>query len=70
MDDLPFRIEQWDDADNRIEELIALVADHRVVVAAFAEAVKRRPGRIVTIRQKSRLLADSRRIGPTGVTGI
>jgi hypothetical protein len=28
---------------------------------AFEEAVKRRPGRIVTLRQKTRLLADSRR---------
>jgi hypothetical protein len=27
----------------------------------FEEAVKRRPGRIVTLRQKTRLLADSRR---------
>jgi hypothetical protein len=29
--------------------------------AAFDEAVKRRPGRIVTLRQKTRVLADSRR---------
>jgi hypothetical protein len=27
--DLPFRIEQWDDTDSRVDELIALVADHR-----------------------------------------
>jgi hypothetical protein len=26
-DDLPFRIELWDDADTRIEEVIALTAD-------------------------------------------
>jgi hypothetical protein len=58
--DLPFRIEQWDDADSRVEELIALVGGHRVAVAAFAEAVKRRPGRIVTLRQKTRVIADSR----------
>ena len=30
--DLPFRIEQWDDADSRVEELIALVGDHRVAI--------------------------------------
>jgi len=58
--DLPFRIEQWDDGDSRIEELIALVGDHRVAMAAFTEAVKRRPGRIVILRQKTRVLADSR----------
>jgi hypothetical protein len=40
--DLPYRIELWDDDDDRIEELIALVGDHAVARAAFAE-VKRRP---------------------------
>jgi hypothetical protein len=59
--DLPFRIELWDDTDSRVEELIALVGDHRVAMAAFAEAVKRRPGRIITLRQKTRVLADSRK---------
>ena len=40
---------------------IALTGDYRVARAAYEEAVKRRPGRIVTLRQKTRLLADSRR---------
>jgi hypothetical protein len=35
--------------------------DHSVARAAFSEAVKRRPGRIITLRHKSRVLADSRR---------
>ena len=59
--DLPYSVEQWDDADSHVEELIALTGDYRVARAAFEEAVKRRPGRIVTLRQKTRLLADSRR---------
>jgi hypothetical protein len=42
------------------EELIALTGDYRVARAAYEEAVKQRPGRIVTLRQKTRLLADSR----------
>jgi hypothetical protein len=29
----------WDDQDNNVEELIALVADHAVAQAAFSEAV-------------------------------
>jgi hypothetical protein len=57
--DLPYSVEQWD--DEYVEELIALTGDYRVARAAFEEAVKRRPGRIVTLRQKTRLLADSRR---------
>ena len=59
--DLPYSIELWDDADSHVEELIALTGDYRVARAAFDEALKRRPGRIVTLRQKARLLADSRR---------
>ena len=59
--DLPYSVELWDDADLHVEELIALTGDYRVARAAFDEAVKRRPGRIVTLRQKTRLLADSRR---------
>ena len=59
--DLPYMVEQWDDTDSHVEELIALTGDYRVARAAYEEAVKRRPGRIVTLRQKTRLLADSRR---------
>jgi hypothetical protein len=47
----------WDDADSHVEGLIALTGDYRVARAAHEEAVRRRPGRIVTLRQKTRLLA-------------
>jgi hypothetical protein len=57
--DLPYSVELWDDADSHVEEVIALTSDYRVARAAFDEAVM--PGRIVTLRQKTRLLADSRR---------
>ena len=57
--DLPYSVELWDDADCHVEEVIALTGDYRVARAAFDEAVM--PGRIVTLRQKTRLLADSRR---------
>jgi len=59
--DLPYLVEQWDDADSHVEELIALTGDYRVAWAAYEEAVRRRPGRIVTLRQKTRVLADSRK---------
>jgi hypothetical protein len=59
--DLPYSVELWDDNDPHVEELIALTGDYRVARAAYAEAVKRRPGRTITLRQKTRLLADSRR---------
>jgi len=58
--DLPYSVELCDNADSHVEELIALTGDYRVARAAFDEAVKHRPGRIVTLRQKA-MLADSRR---------
>jgi hypothetical protein len=57
----PFRLEMWDDDDTQVEELIALVTDHAVARAAFAETVQRRPGKLIILRQKLRVLADSRR---------
>ena len=59
--DLPYSVELWDEGDTRVEELIALTGDYNVARAAYQEAIKRRPGRIVTLRQKTRVLADSRR---------
>jgi hypothetical protein len=61
VQELPYRIELWDDGDTRVEELIALVGDHAVARAVFVEAVRRRPGKVIILRQKSRVLADSRR---------
>jgi len=39
-EDLPFRIELWDDADRHVEELIALAADFRTAQATYNDAVK------------------------------
>jgi hypothetical protein len=43
-----------------IRTFLFCAPSYRVARAAFDEAVKHRPGRIVTLRQKTRLLADSR----------
>ena len=59
--DLPFSVELWDEKDTHVEELIALTGDYGVARAAYEEAIRRRPGRIITLRQKTRVLAESRR---------
>ena len=58
--DLPFRIELWDDADRHIEEVMALASDFASACGAYDEAVKRRPGKLITPRQKARLIKRSR----------
>ena len=58
--DLPFRIELWDDQDQHVEELIALVGDFATAHSAYEEAIKRRPGKLVTLRQKVRVIRRSR----------
>jgi len=59
--DLPFSVQLWDENDQCVEELIALTADCGIARAAYEEALRKPPGRIVTLRQKTRILADSRR---------
>jgi hypothetical protein len=59
--DLPYSVELWDDRDMHVEELIALTGDYGIARAAYEEAIRRRPGRIITLRQEARVLADSRR---------
>ena len=59
-DDLPFCIELWDDADRHIEAVIALASDYASACGAYAEAVKRRPGKLITLRQKARVIKKSR----------
>ena len=58
--DLPFRIELWDDADRHVEEVIALASDFASACGAYDEAVKRRPGKLVRLRQKARVIKKSR----------
>jgi hypothetical protein len=39
-DDLPFRVELWDNKDSHIEEVIALASDYATARSAYEEAVK------------------------------
>ena len=57
-DDLPYRVDVWDDKDTHIEEIIALTSDY--ATAKYEEAVKRRPGRFITLREKARVIKSTR----------
>ena len=43
------------------EVVVAPTINYGVARAAYEEAIRRRPGRIITLRQKTRVLAESRR---------
>jgi len=55
-----FGIELWDDGDKHVDEVIALASDFSTAQGAYDEAVKRRPGRLITLRQKARVIKKSR----------
>ena len=46
--------------DQHVEELIALVGDFATAQHTYNEAVKRRPGKLITLRQKARVIKESR----------
>ena len=58
-DDLPYRVEVWDDKDSHIEEVIALASDYATARSAYEEAVKQ-TRQAITLRQKTRVIQKSR----------
>ena len=63
-DDLPYRVDVWDDKDAHIDSyrrVIALTSDYATAKGAYEAAVKRRPGRFVTLREKARVIHSTRR---------
>lgn len=59
-DSLAFRVEQWDEAGNRVEELIAAAGNVLVARAAYEAAVKLRPGTNITLRNHARVIERTR----------
>ena len=57
--DFHFRIDLWDDQDRLIEQVIALVSDLAVARAAYEAAVKAKPGKRITLRQRARIIDKS-----------
>ena len=57
-DDLPFRVEQWDVASARLEQILSASADLHLGRAAFSEAVRRRPGQHILVRHGTRVIEE------------
>jgi hypothetical protein len=57
LDDLEFRVEQWDAADAHVEELLAAAGNVTVARAAFDAAVQLRPQARIQLRHRARVIA-------------
>jgi hypothetical protein len=49
-----------DDKDLHVDEVIAQASDFFSASSAYDEAEKRRPGKLITLRQKARVIKKSR----------
>jgi len=56
-----FRIDLWDEFGNSIFEHLAGIEDSEVAKATYQAAVKRWPKAVITLRQRARIIYDSRR---------
>ena len=62
--DFAYRIDRLDPSGNVVQR-VADVDDLAVAVATYEAACKRWPGNCFTLRQGSRVIADSRQTQPT-----
>ena len=56
-DELPFRVELWDDARQNVETVLAIAAHGTIAYAAFYSAAKEYPHRYITLRHDNKILS-------------
>lgn len=56
-DDLPYKVEVWDEAGEYVEHVVAVSANPAVGFAAYYAAAREFPGRDITLRHKDRILS-------------
>lgn len=57
QDDLPYRVEVWDEAGKFVAQVVAVSANPAIGYAAYYAAAREFPGRDVTLRHKGRILS-------------
>ena len=61
-----FRIDRWVADGSALEEFVAGVSDYQVATTAYNAAAARWPKSAVTLRQGTRVLSETRLVGPRG----
>ncbi len=62
-EDLPYKVELWDEARQSVELLLAVTASGSIGYAAFYAATREYPNRYITLRHKNNVVS---RWNPTG----
>jgi hypothetical protein len=57
-EDLPYKVEIWDEAKLAVEQVIAVTASGSIGYAAYYAATREFPNRRITLRHKNRIMSQ------------
>jgi hypothetical protein len=55
-EELPFRVEIWNEGETMVEQLVAQLSNAIVAIAAFEKASEVYPTRIITLRNRAQVM--------------
>jgi hypothetical protein len=58
-EELPYKVELWDEAKTAVEQILAVTANGSIGYAAYYAALREYPDRYVTLRHNNRTIARS-----------
>ena len=56
-DELPYRVELWDEQRRAVEQVLAVSANGSIGYAAYYAATREYPGRYITLRHKNNVIS-------------
>jgi hypothetical protein len=56
-EDLPYKVELWDEAKTSVEQVLAVTANGSIGYAAYYAATRELPHRYITLRHKNRIVS-------------
>jgi len=56
-EDLPYKVELWDDGRHTVEQVLAVTASGSIGYAAFYAATREYPNRYITLRHKNSIVS-------------
>jgi len=56
-EDLPYRVELWDDTKRSVEQILAVTANGSIGYAAFYAATREHPDRYLTLRHRNNIVS-------------